>query len=261
MSFVREFMGDVFAFDSRFWRSMPALLWKPGTMVREYVGGRHAAYVPPFRMYVFVSFVFFYLLDITANREIESKKEEFKLELARDSVQQATQQLMTGDSLSVNTAETQKRKNNTSLQSLNIQIEGQDSLQTQKKLQQILANPVSYVAKFNKNLSWSLFLLMPLLGFFFWLTLRKNRPFYVPHFLFAIQLHTVLFLLLIVFMSTNLLWSYLFWLLPAHAIAGARKLFGLGWFSTFWRLTLATACYLICVLASATLMAISIFNS
>jgi hypothetical protein len=269
MSFLREFLGDVFAFDSRLWRSIPALLWKPGTMVSEYVGGKHAAYVPPFRMYVFVSFVFFLVLDATTTRNIEEKAQEFKQQLVQDSILQDSKHNLSGDSLSLSPEMSQEREDSLALHKLNIQIGGQDSLQMKLRIQEILAKPALYISKFNKNLSWSLFLLMPILGFFFWLLMRKNRPFYVPHFLFAIQLHIALFLVLTIFMGVELLWpgliantgSYIFWILPVHAIAGAKKLFGFSWLATVLRLSLATILYLICVLWSAVLMALYIFTS
>jgi len=65
---IYNFMGDFFAFDIRFFKSFFALLFKPGFLSKEYVEGRRVRYAPPFRIYVFVSFVLFLLLQIYTNR-------------------------------------------------------------------------------------------------------------------------------------------------------------------------------------------------
>lgn len=63
-----NFLGDFFAFDSRFFRTFVALLFKPGFLSKEYIKGRRVRYAPPFRIFVFVSFVLFLLLQNYTNR-------------------------------------------------------------------------------------------------------------------------------------------------------------------------------------------------
>jgi hypothetical protein len=62
---VGEFLGDVFAFDARIWRTLVPLVAKPGEMTREYLAGRRSRYVPPFRLYVFGGFVYFTVMALT----------------------------------------------------------------------------------------------------------------------------------------------------------------------------------------------------
>lgn len=56
---VHDFLSDTFAFDARIWRTLPLLVTRPGALAAEYVDGRRARYVPPLRLYVFVSALFF----------------------------------------------------------------------------------------------------------------------------------------------------------------------------------------------------------
>ena len=63
-----NFVGDFFSFDTRFFRSLVALIVKPGFLTKEYFAGRRVRYAPPFRIYIFVSFVLFLLLQIYTNR-------------------------------------------------------------------------------------------------------------------------------------------------------------------------------------------------
>jgi hypothetical protein len=58
---VGDALGDLFNFDSRIWRSLVALVFKPGGLTAAYLAGQRARYAPPFRMYVITSLTFFVL--------------------------------------------------------------------------------------------------------------------------------------------------------------------------------------------------------
>ncbi|TDI95710.1 MAG: DUF3667 domain-containing protein [Caldithrix sp.] len=59
---VSEVVGDIFTFDSRFFRTLMPLIAKPGFLTVEYNLGRRSRYVTPFRLYVFISFILFFML-------------------------------------------------------------------------------------------------------------------------------------------------------------------------------------------------------
>lgn len=63
-----NFLGDFFAFDTRFFRTLGALIIKPGFLTKEYFEGRRVRYAPPFRVYIFLSFILFLLLQNLSNR-------------------------------------------------------------------------------------------------------------------------------------------------------------------------------------------------
>ena len=56
---VTESLADMFALDGRLFRSLPMLMFRPGRMTRNYVDGQRARYVPPFRMFLLASVIFF----------------------------------------------------------------------------------------------------------------------------------------------------------------------------------------------------------
>lgn len=56
---IRDAFGDLFELDSRLWRTMIPLLVRPGLLTRDYLQGRRARYMPPFRMYLVLSLLFF----------------------------------------------------------------------------------------------------------------------------------------------------------------------------------------------------------
>ncbi|HTR57756.1 MAG TPA: DUF3667 domain-containing protein [Casimicrobiaceae bacterium] len=57
--FAREAAGRYVAFDGRFWRTLFALVFRPGCLTREYFAGRRRRYIRPARLYLFATLVFF----------------------------------------------------------------------------------------------------------------------------------------------------------------------------------------------------------
>ncbi len=56
---LQDAFGDLFELDSRLWRTLIPLLVRPGRLTRDYLEGRRARYMPPFRMYLVLSVIFF----------------------------------------------------------------------------------------------------------------------------------------------------------------------------------------------------------
>lgn len=56
---LKEAFGDLLELDSRLWRTVVPLLTRPGQLTRDYLEGRRARYMPPFRTYLVLSVIFF----------------------------------------------------------------------------------------------------------------------------------------------------------------------------------------------------------
>lgn len=56
-----EALENFFHFDTKLFRNVVTLLFRPGRLTAEFNGGKRASQMPPFRLYVFVSFLFFFL--------------------------------------------------------------------------------------------------------------------------------------------------------------------------------------------------------
>lgn len=65
-SVVYEFFRELFELDSRIFRTLKSLLFKPGHLSSEFSRNRRAAYMSPVRLYLFTSFLFFLVLSISA---------------------------------------------------------------------------------------------------------------------------------------------------------------------------------------------------
>lgn len=85
---LAEVLEDQFALDSTLPRTLGSLLFKPGHLSSEYVGGRINRYVPPFRLYLASSVLFFLLLTFFM-RDVRISTRDGDVAMARDSVRAA----------------------------------------------------------------------------------------------------------------------------------------------------------------------------
>ena len=65
--FMQEATEDLTHADSRLWRTLHALLLRPGLLTREFLDGRRARYLPPVRLYLVVSLLFFLIAGLAAS--------------------------------------------------------------------------------------------------------------------------------------------------------------------------------------------------
>lgn len=73
---ISELWGDVFAFDTRFLRTLGPLLFRPGFLTCEYLAGRRERYAEPIRAYVFASLVFFGVVALTQENVVRVYMDE-----------------------------------------------------------------------------------------------------------------------------------------------------------------------------------------
>jgi hypothetical protein len=63
-----EALENLFHFEGKFFRNIVTLLFQPGRLTADFNAGKRAAQMPPFRLYVFVSFIFFLLIFLGADK-------------------------------------------------------------------------------------------------------------------------------------------------------------------------------------------------
>lgn len=68
-----EFVESITHFDTKLWNTLKAIFTRPGKMTTEFLEGKRARYVPPARLYVFVSVIFFFLAAKYANHQQEKE--------------------------------------------------------------------------------------------------------------------------------------------------------------------------------------------
>ena len=69
--FASEALESVSHADSRLWRTLWYLLARPGYLTREFFAGRRVRYLPPFRLYLVISVVFFLVVGLPEGKRVE----------------------------------------------------------------------------------------------------------------------------------------------------------------------------------------------
>lgn len=58
---LKHFIEDFTHYEGKFWQTLKLLFFKPALLTTEYLNGKRTSYVPPVRLYIFISFVTFFL--------------------------------------------------------------------------------------------------------------------------------------------------------------------------------------------------------
>ncbi len=212
---IIDFMGNMFAFDTRFWKTFVAILFKPGTLALDYVKGHRVRYMPPFRFYVFISFIFFLLLNLYTSRYTKSMEKSNFIIFESSNIDEKP---LVSDSINIDSL------------ALKAPIE-KDNLQAKKDF--LNEHPDIFVKQLLNNVSWGMFLLMPFYAFLLWLFYRKKQRYYITHFIMAINQHAFMFVVLIIMLTLSLIAddftkpfrNFLLLLIPIYIIIGHKILY------------------------------------
>lgn len=182
-----DFFDDVFKLDSRASRSLFAIFFKPGFLTAEYFAGRRARYVPPVRLYLVISFLFFFILPLFMQM---LPKEMNQIVIAGEDGQPTENWR---DELDENPGNVRldwltEEENKKLTKKLNTQLS--------KVLDQLQEDPASVFMEFMDLLSAVIFFLLPVFAILLKLTYLGSGLYYSEHLLLSIHNHCFLFLAL-----------------------------------------------------------------
>ena len=70
---VTHFFEDFTHYDNYFWKTIKTLLFKPAVLTKEYLAGRRQVYVPPVKLYIFISFITFLTVGLLQSDDNEAE--------------------------------------------------------------------------------------------------------------------------------------------------------------------------------------------
>ncbi|MBW7871189.1 MAG: DUF3667 domain-containing protein [Flavobacteriia bacterium] len=85
----KEFFNSLVHFDGHFWTTIRVLLFKPGFLVNNYLEGKRKSFVPPVKLYIFVSLVAFLLPGLPSGSTDSGENEGYTINIGEDSDQDA----------------------------------------------------------------------------------------------------------------------------------------------------------------------------
>jgi hypothetical protein len=269
---LSDFLASLVAFDSKVFNTIPRLLFYPGRLTKEYLEGKRASQLPPFRLYLFLSIILILLLSLV----MKDEKALFNVDpeesqSVMDSLNQAFQTEFFDDIDSLKQSNDSSSKND-----FNIQIGGKDQeimplleaandlLDQGLSVEQIedsilIAQPffkrlvVKQTLKFKdqkgrgilhvllKTSSYAMLIFLPLFALILKLLYVRRNRFYIEHVIFTLHFFSFIFFMLIFFVLINLLpvrlpgWILLF-LILVYLFLSMHKVYQQSWKKTLLKL-------------------------
>jgi hypothetical protein len=168
--------------DGRLWQSLSLLLLRPGRLTQEYFAERRVRYLPPVRLYLVLSVLFFAFV-VVAPHSANPKREGFTLD----------------------TADCEKL--HTSLQWL-------ESPLRRACMRQVNTGGEALTSAFFRSIPKMMFVFVPMIALVMLVLYWRPRRYYVEHLVFFLHIHAAVFLILLLealvgWMTASLGWPTL----------------------------------------------------
>lgn len=236
----RELSDELLSLDFRIVKTLQTLLLRPGYLTVEFFKGRRARYTPPLRLYLVISFLFFFLMpdinridETDLNRDndidIQSDFKEFDFDGVRITWLNDDQQHRLDQTLEI---------------------------QLKKFITLVRDNPAELYSQLLDKLSAVMFFMLPVFAIFLRLIYLGQPVLYVEHLLLAVHNHCFLFLALLLSGSLDLIALFRtefagisvtdlidIWI-PLYMYFSLRRVFGQSHLVTLFKFSFLLLCYL-----------------
>jgi hypothetical protein len=254
-----EFFENLTHFDTKVWNTLKSLV-VPGRITNEFLAGKRARHVPPARLYILVSVLFFFVLGSLMNRGIQRNEVAVNdpPQAGADDRDIRVYQTDSADEGGVNFTfqidelsrhvlrERRDELTAAELDSVLLTMHNTPNWFHRRLLAAVIAMPEGdeagdyVVHQAVRSISLLMFLLMPFTAlllkvFFSW------KRLYYEHLIFSIQTHTAIFLLLTLGCAYRLAFheagaAFVQWLLfltcLAYLVLALRRVYRRSWFAT-----------------------------
>ncbi len=221
---LRDAFGDLLELDSRLWRTLIPLIIRPGQLTRDYLEGRRARFMPPFRMYLVLSIVFFLVAffdpreelgilfepqapSATESGEDANEADAIGAEIFRDLAEEG---IIIDDPGSTDVAGAASEDDDDGDPDSNCDIDDFDSADlpdwlasrlTEERLKVVCDRIIAddgkaFGKKLLENVPVALFVLLPLMALVLKILYPLSKRYYVEHLLFVVHNHSFIFLIL-----------------------------------------------------------------
>lgn len=270
-SLIGEFLQDFANWDSRLLRTMVPLMFRPGFLSREYVGGRRAKYVPPVRLYLFISLFFFLAISLFAKPDTSewqasiAEQERVALERPDRSIAEAVREGAASGYAAGRGTRTEGGSTGVRVQGMDT---GQGTLeervdvnlpffsdemndQVKQQLIRVVRSPDLLYNQARVLAPLMMFLLLPLFALLLKVLYPLTGRYYTEHLTLALHTHSFLFVSFLVLMALGasgtavaqaLIVLLLCWM-PIYLFLAQKWFYGQGWFLTTFKYMLTSSIY------------------
>jgi len=209
---LSDFLEDQFGLNARAGRTIRALLLHPGLLSEEYFAGRIERYIPPFKLYLIISVLFFLLINVVTMRRMGDDLIQ-QIRASQDSVRVMKQR-------GVRISERRPGLTITGLDTTNwlrdVRVNtglGALDRMAGKQLRKLSelgvdAGTRRFVGALLTQAPRVLFVLLPVYALLLFAFHFRRRRYYVEHFVFALHVHAFIFLLLVPTLLLNIAWLH-----------------------------------------------------
>ena len=252
---VEEFLHGLLHFDTRAWRTIPMLVFRPGTLTRDYIHGKRAKFISPLAIYLLSVFTMFAVFAFTGGEPIKMDDRTPEAVVAEvlateEAVPEPAAPETAGVKVDGDAADVHKADEGDDVfEEIKQAYEaGKINVNTpfpylDKKLKHKLENPELAFYKIQNAAYKFAFLLVPISLPLVWLLFFWKRGFtlfdHTVYILYSLSYVSLLFIVMAVFSrAPSFLQGLIPWLLmtiPVHAYFQMKGGYSLGWFSALWR--------------------------
>lgn len=204
-----EALEDLTDLDSRLWRTLKGLLFRPGSVTADYISGRRARYIPPVRLYLVVSFLVFLAMSLDDSSGVISTGPQVDPDVLESrgsgiyiprANEDGEQEILTPREY----LEAEGVMEDIAAMPTWFQQLVERMVSNAEKLQ---GNPDVFTERLFRSLPQMMFFLLPVFACLLWLFYLGSPYHFLQHLIFSLHYHTLAFLLFL------LMWP-VSWLFP-----------------------------------------------
>ena len=277
--FLGDFFRDYIALDSKIFRSIGKLIFRPGSLTREFNLGRRKKYVPPLRMYIFISFIYFFVLAFSQKGNYSSD-DLVLIDTPADSTRMASvHQLF--DSLNALPNQTPKEQkliasleekiqnmklNSSVVGDAEVEFTDEESgdIETylEHQIERINSDPERFVQSSFRATSVAMFAMLPFFGLILFVFNYRRSKYYVEHLVHSVHFHTFIFIVFLFGTLANMFtgwdgYEWLFFIGLIYLFLSLRIVYSQSYLKAFIKSTLVLLTYSVFLTITAIIVLIA----
>jgi hypothetical protein len=230
-----HFFEDLTHYENAFWKTIKNLLFKPATLTKEYLSGKRLSYLAPVRLYIFISFVTFFLITLfppassdfindDSKNKIEKTEQPQETKIKEIAAENTSKKISDSVQKAILKSKIKEEKANNLFNFGIKSVRELDSIQKfgkqgdkfnsfeywflKKGLTVIENNTTEQIIEKGKesfihNFPKVLLMYMPIFAFFLWLFHNKKRWYYFDHGIFTLHYYSFLLLINLILFIVN----------------------------------------------------------
>jgi hypothetical protein len=256
--------GDLLAsLDSRLWRTLGLLMFRPGRLTRDYLLGKRARFVPPVRLFIASSIVFFFIASLNTRFDIGADMSTGFADGWSDAPEQSESRPEPSANLGPISIDGGCNVDYSDVPDWLVRVLPQErAVEICERI--TVDRGRSFARALISNIPAMMFLFLPIMAVVMKLAYPLSGRYYAEHLLFLVHYHSFFFLLNIGVMvmrwgaelaapgrlPVGLLTTLAFLYVPVYLFRAMRVVYEQGFFATGFKYVLIGFAYLMCLVAT-----------